>query len=136
MPAVDQCEPQVIAALEKEDWRVTHQPLLVRLGKDETIYPDLRLQLEDRQEFAIIVEVKCLNRLTWLEEFYGVVGKYIYYRTLLEKIGDFSPLYVSIPHMVHQDFFSRPVISTVVQYINMKRIVINLEAQEVVEWIS
>jgi XisH protein len=59
MPAIDQCEPAVINALQKAGWVVTHQPLFLRLDSHEAIYADLRLQHQQDNQAIIILEVKC-----------------------------------------------------------------------------
>lgn len=134
MPAIDQCEPQVIAALEKQGWRVTHQPLVLRLSKLELVYPDLRLEHQESHEIVIVVEVKCFPSEAWLDEFYSVVGQYLYYREMLRAMGKNDPLFVAVPLEIFHGLFSRQVIKSVVQSIQMKLIVVDVELAEVIEW--
>lgn len=83
MPALDQCEPQVIRALQKAGWVVTHQPLQIRVSRNEAVYADLRLIQPAVKQTIIIVEVKCFaGKRSLLDEFYHAVGQYIVYREM------------------------------------------------------
>lgn len=139
MPAIDQCEEQVINALETAGWVVTHQPFAIRVDKSRAgyVYADLRLRQANNDQTIIIVEVKCFSSTrTQLDEFYQAVGQYVSYRNALQVNGIISPVYLSVPKAVYQSFFQIPLIEAVVQDTQIKLVVIDLEKEEVIQWIS
>jgi hypothetical protein len=64
MPAIDDCEPQMIRALEKSGWRVIDHPLTLRnvLGRNH-VYADLRLEQIVTGQQIIVVEVNAFPTL-------------------------------------------------------------------------
>ena len=77
MLAIDRCEPQMIHALEKDGWIVTHQPFAIKIDRTRTgyIFADLRLHHPQTDQSAIVVEVKCFESTrTFLDEFNHAVG--------------------------------------------------------------
>lgn len=139
MPAIDQCEEQVVRALEKSGWLVTHRPFAIRINKSRAgyVYADLRLREEINNQTIIVVEVKCFaSSRTQLDEFYQAVGQYMTYRNAL-AINDIRfPVYLSVPQSVYTTFFQIPLIVAVVAEAQIKLVVVDLGKEEVVEWIS
>ncbi len=139
MPAIDQCEPQVIRALEKTGWKVTHNPFVIKIERDRVgyIFADLRLEHDNQNEHIIIVEVKCFNSTrTMLEEFYHAVGQCIVYRNALVNNNITTEVYLALPTVAYETFFQKQLIQSVVNDIRLQLIVIDLEKEEVVEWIT
>lgn len=137
MPAIDQCEPQVIRALQKQGWIVTRRPFAIRLGKGESIYADLRLVSAQDQRVIIVVEVKCFSeKRSILDEFYHAVGQYLFYRDVLVLKNINTPIYLSVPLNIYDTFFNRETVKTVVQNAQIKVIVVDLENEEVVSWLE
>jgi len=139
MPAIDQCEPQVIRALEKSGWTVTHNPFAIKIERDRVgyIFADLRLEHDNDNEHIIIVEVKCFeSSRTILEEFYHAVGQCIVYRNALENNNIATKVYLALPTVAYESFFQKQLIQSVLNDIQLQLIVIDLEKEEVVEWIT
>ncbi|MDZ4766928.1 MAG: element excision factor XisH family protein [Chloroflexota bacterium] len=108
MPALDQCERQVIRAFDKADWVVTHHPYSIRTDKErkEYIYADLRLKQRKGRRNVIVAEVKCFaGRRLQLDQFYHAIGQYIGYRIALEMQGIKTPIFLAVPLTVHLTFF-------------------------------
>lgn len=139
MPAIDQCEEQVIRALEKAGWLVTHQPFAIRINKKRAgyVYADLRLRQKTNNQTIIVIEVKYFaSTRTHLDEFYQAVGQYMSYRNAL-TINDMQlPVYLSVPSSVFTTFFQIPLIAAVVADAQIKLVVIDLEKEEIIQWIS
>lgn len=137
MPAIDSCEPQVIRAMEKAGWQVTHQPYPVRISRNEGIIADARLRHTARKRQIIVLEVKCFpeNRPT-LDEFYRATGQYILYRNMLILKGVSTPLYLAIPTTVYESFFTRKSIQATVNDAKIKLVVIDIAIEEVVKWVD
>jgi len=77
MPPSDICEPQIIRAIEKAGFRLTHKQFAIRPSPNENfVYADLRFKQDN--QVIIVVEVKCFPiRSAFTEEFYQAVGQYL-----------------------------------------------------------
>lgn len=137
MPAIDQCEPQVIRAFQKQGWAVTHQPFPIRVVGEQGVLADLRLQHKTNETAIIVVEVKCFSqRRSILDEFYHAVGQYLLYRSALDLKGIDSPLYLSVPSAIYASFFSRKTVQRVINSAKIKVIVVDIEREEILSWIG
>lgn len=137
MPALDQCEPQVIRALQKAGWIVTHQPLQIRISRDEAVYADLRLVNPENTSTIIVVEVKCFSSTrSLLDEFYHAIGQYIVYRNALALGGYNIPIYLSVPDDVYNTFFQRRMVQSSISDVKIRIVTINLQREEIVRWIE
>jgi flagellar basal body-associated protein FliL len=61
MPAIDQCEPAVINALQKAGWAIVDRPFSIQVDKPKRayVYADLKLHHNSNNQTVIIIEVKC-----------------------------------------------------------------------------
>jgi hypothetical protein len=136
MPAIDECQPQIIRALVKDGWQVTHQPFAIRISKTEGVYADLRLQHRTQQQTIIIVEVKCFRDVkSLLDEFYHVIGQYLLYRQALLLKNIDTPIFLAIPEHAFEQLLRRQTIMSVMNETQVKLVVVNLDTEEVVSWI-
>ena len=139
MPAIDRCEEQVVRALEKSGWLITHQPFAIRINKSRAgyVYADLRLRQKTNNQMIIVVEVKCFDSTrTQLDEFYQAVGQYVSYRNALTINDIHLPVYLSVPLSVYTTFFQIPLIVTVINDVGIKLVVVDLEKEEIIQWTS
>jgi hypothetical protein len=137
MPAVDQCEPQVIRALDKAGWRVVIQHLAIRLEGKRLVYADLEIHHKSDQRELLIVEVKCFpDTRSALDEYYHAVGQYMLYRNALRLAGDLSLLYLAIPITIYSTLFHSAAVQATLQEAKIKLIVIDLDREEIVLWLD
>lgn len=138
MPAIDRCEPQIVRALEKDGWSVTHQPFAIRIDKTRGgyVFADLRLQNQQSGQSAIVVEVKCFGSTrTFLDEFYQAIGQYTVYRNALALNNIQSTVYLAIPDAVYRTLFQQTLIATVLRDIHVNIVVVDLKKEEITQWI-
>lgn len=138
MPAIDLCEPQVINALQKDGWIVTHQPFAIRIDRKRGgyIYADLRLQNANQSESIIVVEVKCFDSTrTHLEDFYQAIGQCTVYTNALALNNIDTPVFLSIPDTIYQTFFQQTLIQSVIKTMQIQMVVIDLQKEEIVQWV-
>ncbi len=96
-------------ALQKDGWRITHDPLRLVIGVD-TMFVDLaaeRLITAERGTEHIAVEIKGYTETTSINGFHGVIGQYIHYRLALRNSYPEYRLYLAIPESVFKSFFRR-----------------------------
>lgn len=98
LPALDQCEPQIIRAFEKIGWIIVKKPYPVIIAQKgiRTLFAYLLLKLGNK--FLIVVEVKCFpDSRSIIDELYHTIGQYIMYRNALKLAQQEMPLYLAIP---------------------------------------
>jgi hypothetical protein len=135
MPAYDQCHPQVVRALEREGWEVRESPYRLFL-RNRTLYIDLALSriTQDNAEIIAVVEVKCFPESSAeTTELYTSIGQYlVYWAWLVQKHVD-ADLYLAVPIHAYERVYNN-LASAVLDELQIKMIVIDLEGEVVVEW--
>jgi hypothetical protein len=138
MPAIDRCEPQVIRALEKSGWVVSHQSygLKVGSGKEKSyVFADLRL-IQGEEEI-IIVEVKCFADPRFqMDDLYQSIGQCVVYRNALRLNKIEAQLYLAVSEAVYQTFFQKPLVRAALADAAMKIVVVDLSKEEIRSWID
>jgi len=138
MAALDQCEGEIIQALQKDGWEVSEKPYAIRIV-GRSIFADMSLKRikGGEHEEIIIVEVKCFtNPSADLQELYTAIGQYHFYRIALTLKRSSLPLYLAIPHQAYQRLIKQPSISALFQSGGVKLVVVDIEQEEIVQWIS
>ena len=137
MPAFDQCHEQVVRALQKEGWRVTGQQIRLTTGK-RNAFIDMRVAhgFNGNGRTILLVEVKCFppdsDRNS---ELYSAIGQYLIYRAMLVENDEAMPLYLSIPAHEYGKLTDR-AFSRVITESKIKLIIVDLEAERIIEWIE
>jgi hypothetical protein len=137
MPAIDQCEPIVITAPQKEGWRIRNRPYAAKTHENrlEYVFADLRLTHRSDARTLIVVEVKWFpdERSFW-NDFYQAIGQYVVYRRALLMNDVDVPVYLSISSAIWEKFQDISVIPRVMDEIRVKMSVIDFEKAEVMLW--
>jgi hypothetical protein len=134
MPRRDACEPQVIAALNKEGWTLLGQQVYIEISDGSYIFLDLELQRRP-SEHLLIVEVKCFPHTdSYQADFYISLGQYAYYRNALRVLGLDKPLYLALPEAAYRTFLQEPAARLCLEEFKVRLIVIDLEQEVIVEW--
>jgi hypothetical protein len=141
MPALDECEPHVIKALEKDGWVITDHPFMLRIKDEENkiIYADFRAERDIPDELMeiIIVEVKCFpEKASQREELYRALGQFLFYYEALKPEQLEWALHLAVPQRVYDKMLKDGMVSLIIQDIHIKLIVIDIETEEVKSWIS
>jgi XisH protein len=135
MPALDTCHEQVVHALENDGWTVSPDMFVLRLDRQHRFYIDLEAIGFDNQTIMVI-EVKCFeNPAAETTELYGAIGQYLVYRNLLREHGIQLPLYLAVPLHAYAGVISRMALSVMAQN-DVKMIVIDIEREAVIQWLS
>ncbi|MDX1993994.1 MAG: element excision factor XisH family protein [bacterium] len=137
MPAFDQCHDQVVRALEKEGWRLEAAPYRV-FTKYRSIYIDAEFTHQDDNhlQHIILVEVKCFpDENSTTTDLYNAIGQYLVYRDMLIETETALPLYLTVPYTIFEKVFDA-AIQRVIKDNRIDVIVIDLEQEEIVQWIE
>ncbi|MGB7059099.1 MAG: element excision factor XisH family protein [Geitlerinemataceae cyanobacterium] len=107
MPRLDLYHNVVKAALVKDGWTITDDPLLLQY-EGFNLYADLGAQkpiFADRRNQQIAVEIKVFGSPSPISELEKAVGQYALYQFLLDRIQPQRALYLAIPDDIYQDLF-------------------------------
>jgi hypothetical protein len=87
-------------------------------------------------EQILLVEVKCFSdNDSTTRDLYTAIGQYLVYRAMIQELRQHYGIYLSIPHLIFDEIFDVPVMR-VVEEIGLNIVVINLESEAVVKWIT
>ena len=107
MPAKDKVHQQVVTALKKDGWTVTHDPFKVH-WKTRKLLVDLgaeKLIAAERGTDKIAVEIKSFIGASDLEDLYQAIGQFILYRRALKRADPGRTLFLAIDVRVFKHMF-------------------------------
>ncbi len=130
MPVQDTCQPQVVAALQKDGWTITDQQITFK-RPDLYVFIDLEAKKGDAGAY---IEVKCFPSAADTSEFYAAIGQYLVYREVLSIESPNTTLYLAIPTRIWNEQFGDTYRSTALKN-HVKIIVVDLEAETIAQWI-
>ena len=137
MSAKDIFHNTVRAALQKDGWKITHDPLFLQPSQRAKIKIDLgaqKLLAAERDAQKIAVEVKSFVGLSAIYEFHTAVGQFINYRLALNKLEPERLLYLAVPTDIYHNLFTDSFIQEVIEEYQIKLVVFNIQKQEIVLW--
>ena len=138
MPARDLYHDAVKAALIKDNWEVIADPYRIQY-KDVDLYADLAAERPIAVERAgqkIVVEIKSFVGRSLMTDFHLAVGQYRVYQMLLQETEPEYDLYLAVDDITYENFFRREGIEFLVRTSQIKIFVVNIDEQEIVQWLS
>lgn len=136
MSAKDIFHQSVCLALEKDGWRITNDPLHIKIN-DVEFYIDLgaeRLIAAEKAGQKIAVEIKSFLGASEVKEFHLALGQILNYRLALKQDEPERTLYLAIPKDTYEDFFSRQFIQDSIAEYKIKLLIFDSIQQEVALW--
>lgn len=137
MPSKDRIHQQVKAALEKDGWQITEDPLFVPVQGLAGLYIDLaareiwRAQKNGRH---IVIEIKDFAGQSFTRAFYEALGQVLVYEKALAERGVDWPLFLAIPVEAYQRLEKIPLFMQILQYFAVNLLIIDLQQQTVAAW--
>jgi hypothetical protein len=138
MPARDAFHDAVRHALEKDGWKITHDPFPIRAEFGQ-MYIDLgaeKVLAAEREGQKIAVEIKSFIQASPVSEFHMALGQFINYRTILADQEPDRVLYLAIPIDTYNSFFLLHTVQEIVRENRLKLIVYNSRQETISQWIS
>ncbi len=138
MPAIDFYERHVINALQKAGWHLDDPPHYLLKVANRKLYIDLEAQRFDQNavQSIIVVEVKGFEGGSALRRLEEAVGQYVVYRALLEETENAPTLYLAVPMVAYAGILSEQVGQIVRKRVHIKMIVVDIEREEIVQWLD
>ena len=118
MPAKDLYHDNVKNALVKDDWKITHDPLRIRLTRGKNLFVDLgaeRLLAAERGIEKIAVEVKSFTRPSDMKDLEEAVGQFVLYAHLLVRYYPEYKLFLAVTENVCKTVFEEEAGQTLIE---------------------
>ncbi|MBD2538421.1 element excision factor XisH family protein [Coleofasciculus sp. FACHB-SPT36] len=138
MPRLDIIHDAVKNALMKDGWTITDDPYVIQYRRT-TLYADLGAErpiAAERDSQKLVVEVKSFLGASKIQDLKEALGQYDIYRYLLEETAPDRKLYVAVSTVAHNTFFKQDVIQLILNRHQLPLIVVNIEAEEITQWIN
>lgn len=136
MSAKDVYHDTVKAALQKEGWVITHDPLVLELssGRLEVDLGAEMLIAAQRDDIQIAVEIKSFLASSLISEFHKALGQFLNYRVALRLKEPNRVLFLAIPVKVYRNFFSGELAQLSIAEYNVKLLIFDPDEEEIVIW--
>ncbi|WP_298919379.1 XisH family protein [uncultured Nostoc sp.] len=134
--AKDRFHDAVRMALEKEGWRITADPYEISVG-DVDFEIDLAAEMlaAERAGEKIAVEIKSFIGRSSVSEFHTALGQFINYQFALEELEPERKLYLAVPESIHNSFFQRRFIRSVILRTQIRLLVYDEKQEVIVQWL-
>jgi hypothetical protein len=136
MAARDQVHNQVVNALRKDGWIITHDPFKVR-WKKRTLQIDLgaeQLVAATKGNLSIAVEIKSFIGANDLEDLYQALGQFVLYRKALSIADPDRVLYLAVSAEAYRQLFDDPEGEALRAEERINLLVFDREKEEIVLW--
>lgn len=125
-------------ALEKDGWVITDDPLSIS-NEVTRFYIDLaanRFLTAQKEQEKIAVEIKTFGYISILEPFYCALGKYLVYKKALEEVDSSRKLYLGISNKTYNRLKLVSIFMKILTDFNIKLIVVDIETENILQWIK
>ena len=137
MPAKDKVHQPIRKAIEKDGWEITHDPYRIVL-EGESIYADLcaeKLQGDNKLQ-VIVVEIKGFEVRSLIHALEEALGQYRIYRKILAVQQPSISVYLAVPKGAYDLLCQRPTFRFLMADKEFSLIIVDIDRQEIVEWIE
>ena len=138
MGAKDLFHYAVRNALEKEDWIITDDPLIIRFGgvKQEIDLGAEKVIGAMKEDRKIAVEIKSFRSSSHLYDFHLALGQFMNYRMALRREEPDRILYLAVPYEVYESFFLLPFGQASIQEHQLKLVVYEPDWEVITTWLE
>ncbi len=136
--AKDKIHDAVKNALVNDGWTITADPYEIAY-EGVNVYADLAAErpiAAEKSGRKIAVEIKSFIGKSQIHDFERALGQYTLYERLMRRTDPDRKLYLAISDVIHEDFFSLGGVRAVIDDPPIPLLVVNIESEEVVEWIN
>ncbi|MBD2520539.1 XisH family protein [Nostoc sp. FACHB-973] len=138
MPAKDVYHDAVKNALIKDGWIITADPYPIKY-EEVKLFADLageKTIAASREGKQIVIEIKSFLSRSPMRDFETALGQYLIYKAFLSLEHPEQELYLAIGEVIYEDFFQKLAIQLVLAKYQVSLLVINMNNEEIVKWIS
>lgn len=138
MPRLDIIHNAVKNALMNDGWTITDDPYIIQYRRT-ILYADLGVErpiAAERHGQKLVVEVKSFVGASKIQDLKEALGQYDIYLYLLEATAPDHKLYVAVSAVTYRSFFTQDVIQLILTRHQLPLIVVDIEAEEIRQWIN
>jgi XisH protein len=136
VPARDLYHDVVKTALEKDGWRITHDPFhLAWSSRDMFIDLGAEMIAAERENTRIAVEVKSFISRSEITELERALGQFVLYEKLLERRDPGRLLFLAVPNTVLTNLFEDAFGTLLVDDETTRVFGFDPETKEVTKWL-
>ncbi len=138
MPAKDIYHDTVKNALIKDGWTITDDPLRLVYGRQD-VFVDLgaeKLLAAEKEGRKIAVEIKSFRGRSEVEDLEKALGQYILYEDVLMENEPERELFLAVIEDTFKVVFADSFGKLLLEKKRLKLLVVGLQNEEIVEWIS
>jgi len=129
----------VVEALQKDGWRITHDPLNLAYGTS-SVEVDLgaeRIIAAEKENEKIAVEIKSFLGASRVYDFHQAIGQYVVYKMALKYNQEKRALFLAVTSDVYQSFFlDQQMVYDAISELGLKILVVNLGTNSIDRWIK
>lgn len=138
MPRLDIIHNVVKNAIIKDGWTITDDPYVIQYRRT-MLYADLGAERpiaveQDGQK--LVIEVKSFVGASKIQDLKEALGQYDIYRYLLEATAPDRKLYIAVSAVVYKSFFNQDVIQLILTKHQLPLIIVDIEKEEITQWIN
>lgn len=130
---------QVKNALIKDNWKITHDPLTIRISEAVKLQIDLAAEsaiAAERNNEKIAVEIKSFLGDSDISAFHTALGQYLNYCQALEEKEPDRTVFLAIPEETYGDFFQLPFIQRTLKRYQVKLLTYDPYLEDIKQWIK
>ena len=137
MAAKDRFHAAVRTALEKEQWKITDDPLRLEIGgtKFEIDLGAQQLLAAERGQEKIPVEIKTFLSDSPLTDYHAALGQFLNYRLALEISDSIRVLYLALSVSAYEAFFKREFAQISLERYQINQIIYDPIQEVILQWI-
>lgn len=138
MPAKDIYHDIVKAALIKDHWQITDDPLTLRIGSRSAMVNlgAAKLIAAEKNQRKIAVEIKSFLGRSPLHDLENALGQYLLYSRILQRKQPDREIYLAIDTNAYRTIFSEEIGALLIENNDLKLLVFDVKNQEIIKWIE
>jgi hypothetical protein len=128
----------VRAALLKEQWEITADPLKIKIDgvKLEIDLAADKVVAAEKLGRKIAIEIKSFLNNSTITDFHGALGQFLNYRLGLQMTDSDRVLYLAVPEDTFDSFFQERFVQEAIKLYQLRLLVYDSDKEVIVSWID
>ncbi len=138
MPAKNRYHRQVVRALVKDGWTVTHDPLHMKWGVRD-LFVDLgaeKLLAAEKDDRRIAIEIQSFAAVSEIEDLRNALGQFTLYHDVLARLHPDRILYLAVPDASYDYLFQEPISQLLLENGRFRLLVFDPQGEVIQQWIG
>lgn len=139
MPARDYYHETVRKALEKDGWKITHDPYRLKLTRRKNLYIDLgaeQLIAAEKDIQKIAIEIKSFRGASEMKDLEEAVGQFVLYERLLKRYEPDRKLYLAVSNKIQKSIFEEEAGQVLLEDKVLCLMTFDINLEEITQWIT